>query len=158
MKVVNIALAAAILLVVGYAVFGQLGLFTVVALAAVAGLLAARFRIPAPPPRSSPPRQGPHLNAAFMAYRRIETALAQARMSRRLFDHTARPLLQRLLAALLADRRRVDMAKDIPAAREAVGADLWPLLDPARPASGDSWTPGPSTQTLARIADRLEDL
>jgi hypothetical protein len=158
MKVVNIALAAAILLVVGYAVFGQLGLFTVVALAAVAGLLAARFRIPAPPPRSSPPRQGPHTNAAFVAYRRIETALAQARMSRRLFDHMARPLLQRLLAALLADRRRVDMAKDIPAAREAVGADLWPLLDPARPASGDSWTPGPSAQTLARIADRLEEL
>jgi hypothetical protein len=140
MKAANIALAAA------------------VALAAVAMLLAARLRIPAAPRRPSPPRRARHANAAFAAYRRIESALDQARMSRRVFDHTARPLLQRLLAALLADRRRVDMAKDIRAAREAVGADLWPLLDPARPASGDSWTPGPSTQTLARIVDRLEDL
>ena len=67
-------------------------------------------------------------------------------------------MLQRLLAALLADRRRLDMARDIRAAREAVGDDLWPLLDPARPASGDSWPPGVSAQTIARIADRLEDL
>jgi hypothetical protein len=158
MKAANIALAAAVLLVAGYAVGGQLGLFAAVALAAVAMLLAARLRIPAAPRRSSPPRRARDANAAFAAYRRIETALDQARMSRRVFDHTARPLLQRLLAALLADRRRVDMAKDIRAAREAVGDDLWPLLDPARPASGDSWTTGPSTQTLARIVDRLEDL
>lgn len=79
-------------------------------------------------------------------------------MSRRLFDHAARPLLQRLLAALLADRRRVDMANDGRAARAALGDDLWPLLDPARPASNDSWEPGVSEQTLARIVDRLEDL
>jgi hypothetical protein len=158
MKAANIALAAAVLLVAGYAVGGQLGLFAAVALAAVAMLLAARLRIPAAPRRPSPPRRARYANAAFAAYRRIETALDQARMSRRVFDHTARPLLQRLLAALLADRRRVDMAKDIRAAREAVGADLWPLLDPARPASDDSRTPGPSTQTLARIVDRLEDL
>jgi hypothetical protein len=158
MKAVNIALAAAVLLVAGYAVGGQLGLFAAVALAAIAGLLATRLRIPAAPRRPSPPRRARHANAAFAAYRRIESALDQARMSRRVFDHTARPLLQRLLAALLADRRRVDMAKDIRAAREAVGADLWPLVDPARPASGDSRTPGPSTQVLARIADRLEDL
>ena len=158
MNAANIALAAAVLLVAGYAVGGQLGLFAAVALAAIAGLLAARLRIPAALRRSSPPRRARDANAAFAAYRRIETALDQARMSRRVFDHTARPLLQRLLAALLADRRRVDMAKDIRAAREAVGDDLWPLLDPARPASGDSWTPGPSTQTLARIVDRLEDV
>jgi hypothetical protein len=158
MKAVNIALALAILLVVGYAAGGQLGLFAVVALAAVAALLAARLRIPAPPPRPSPPRQAQHMHAAFVAYRRIVSALDQGCTSRRLFDLTARPLLQRLLAALLADRRRVDMAKDNRAAREAIGGDLWPLLDPARPASGDSWTPGPSTQTLARIVDRMEDL
>ncbi|HCU97495.1 MAG TPA: hypothetical protein DHU96_34235 [Actinobacteria bacterium] len=155
---VMISLAGTIMLAAGYAVGGQLGLFAVVALAAVVGLLAARLRIPPPPSRPSPARHEQHPNAAFAAYRRIESALDQARMSRRLFDHAARPLLQRLLAALLADRRRVDMANDGRAARAALGDDLWPLLDPARPASNDSWEPGVSEQTLARIVDRLEDL
>jgi hypothetical protein len=158
MTVVLISLAAVVLLAAGYAVGGQLGLFAVVALACVAGLLAARLRIPAPVSRPSPARREQHLNAAFAVYRRIETALDQGRMSRRLFDHTARPLLYRLLAALLADRRRLDITRDIRAAREAVGEDLWPLLDPARPASGDSRAPGPSGQTLTQIVDRLEDL
>ena len=158
MKIVNAVLAAVILLVAGYAIFGQVGMFLMVALASVGGLLQARVRIPAPPPRPSPPRQRQQANAAFVAYRRIETALDQGQTSRRLFDHMARPLLQRLLAALLADRRGVDMAKDVRPGREAVGNELWPLLDPARPASDDSWTPGPSTQALAQIVDRLEDL
>ncbi|HUZ38544.1 MAG TPA: hypothetical protein VMV17_19645 [Streptosporangiaceae bacterium] len=158
MTVVVISLGAVILLAAGYAVGGQVGLFAVVALAAAAGLLAARLRIPAPVSRPSPTRQVQHPNAAFTAYRRIETALDQGRMSRRLFDHTARPLLYRLLGALLADRRRLDITSDIRAAREAVGEDLWPLLDRARPASDDSREPGPGAQTLARIVDRLEDL
>jgi hypothetical protein len=158
MTAVVISLGAVILLAAGYAVGGQVGLFAVVALAAVAGLLAARLRIPAPPSRSSPPQREQHPNAAFAAYRRIEGVLDQARMSGRLFDHTARPLLYRLLAALLADRRRVDLTSDIWAAREALGDDLWLLLDPARPASEDSREPGVSGQTLTRIVDRLEDL
>ena len=152
------AACAAILLAAGYAVGGQTGLLAVVALAATGALLAARLRIPAPPARR--PALPPELPAddGFAAYRRIESALGQAQVSRRHFDHTARPLLQRLLAALLADRRRLDISKDTGAAREALGDDLWPLLDPARPASEDSRAPGVSEQTLARIIDRLEDL
>jgi hypothetical protein len=157
MMAVMTGLAAAIMAAAGYAVGGQTGLLAAVALAAVAGLLAARLRIPAPPRRPSPPPEHDQ-DEEFAAYRRIDNALGQARVSRRHFDRTVRPLLQRLLAALLADRRRLDMSKDTGAAREALGDDLWPLLDPARPASEDSRAPGVSEQTLARIVDRLEDV
>ncbi|HEY7360682.1 MAG TPA: hypothetical protein VH642_07720 [Streptosporangiaceae bacterium] len=150
-------LGTAVMLAAGYAAGGQVGLLAVVVLAAVAGLLPARLRIP-PPVRRPPPRREQPTGGEFMAYRRIQSALALAQTSQRLFDHTARPLLQRLLAALLADRRRLDLTRDPQAAREAVGDDLWPLIDPARPASGDSRPPGVSKQTIARIVDRLEDL
>jgi hypothetical protein len=150
-------LGALVMLAAGYAAGGQVGLLAVVALAAVAGLLTARLRIP-PPVRPPPPRQEERAGGEFTAYRRIQSALALAQTSQRLFDYTARPLLQRLLAALLADRRRLDLTRDPQAAREAVGDDLWPLIDPARPASGDSHPPGVSEQTIARIVDRLEDL
>jgi hypothetical protein len=150
-------LGAAVMLAAGYAAGGQVGLLAVVALAAVAGLLTARLRIP-PPVRRPPPRQEQPAGGEFTAYRRIESALALGQTSQRLFDYTARPLLQRLLAALLADRRRLDLTKNPQAAREAVGDDLWPLIDPARPASGDSRPPGVSGQIIARIVDRLEDL
>jgi len=155
---VVLTLSAAIMLAAGYAVGGQTGLLAVVALAAVAALLTARLRIPAPPrrPPSPLPEQDP--GGEFAGYRRIENAVGQAQVSRRHFDHAARPLLQRLLAVLLADRRRVDIAKDPGAARAAIGDDLWRLLDPARPASDDSRPPGISEQTIARIADRLEEL
>jgi hypothetical protein len=153
------ALAAAVMLAAGYAVGGQAGLLAVVALAATVALLAARLRIPAPPSRPPASRQEQQqAGGEFAAYRHIEAALGQAQVSPRHFGHTARPLLQRLLAALLADRRGVDMASDPGAAREAVGDELWPLLDPARPASEDSRQPGVSEQTIARIVDRLEDL
>jgi hypothetical protein len=150
-------LGAAVMLAAGYAAGGEVGLLAVVALAAVAALLTARLRIP-PPVRRPPPRQEQRAGGEFTAYRRIQSALALGQSSQRLFDYTARPLLQRLLAALLADRRRLDLTRDTRAAREALGDDLWPLLDPARPASDDSRPPGVSEQTIARIVDRLEDL
>ena len=150
-------LGTAIMLAAGYAVGGQAGLLAVVVLAAAAGLLTARSRIP-PPPRPLPPRPEQQAGPRFPAYRRIESALGQAQISQRHFDYGTRPMLQRLLAARLADQRRLDLARDTRAAREALGDDLWPLLDPARPASNDSRPPGVSEQTLARIVDRLEDL
>ena len=50
------------------------------------------------------------------------------------------------------------MGKDTAVARDAMGEDLWPLLDPAPPASDDSQAPGVSPETLAAIVDRLEDV
>ena len=155
---VAVLVGAAVMLAAGYAAGGQVGLLAAVALAAIAGLLTARLRIPPPPRPPRPPRQEQPGGGEFTAYRRIQSALALAQSSQRLFDYTARPLLQRLLAALLADRRRLDLTRDTQAAREAVGDDLWPLIDPARPASDDSRPPGVSEQTIARIVNRLEDL
>ncbi len=151
-------LGAVIVLAAGYAVGGQAGLFALVALAAVIAVLAARLRIPPSPPPPSAQREAPPREPGFRGYRRIENALADARVSRRQFDLVTRPLLQRLLAALFADRRRADITKDIHAAREAVGEDLWPLLDPACPASADSSEPGVGVETLARVVDRMEEL
>ncbi|HUY48580.1 MAG TPA: hypothetical protein VMV92_23150 [Streptosporangiaceae bacterium] len=158
MKAAVLALCAVIVLAASYAAGGQAGLLAVAAVAAVAALLAARLRIPAPPRRAVAPRQARFLNSAFAGYRHIDAAVSDGRVSRRHFDLVTRPLLQRLLAALLADRRRADIRKDARAAREAVGDDLWPFLDPARPASADSGEPGLSLETMTKIADRLEDL
>jgi hypothetical protein len=151
-------LGAVIVLAAGYAVGGQAGMFALVALAAVVAVLAARLRIPPSRPPPAARREAPPREPGFRGYRRIENALAEARVSRRHFDLVTRPLLQRLLAALFADRRRADVTKDIHAAREVVGEDLWPLLDPARPATADSSERGVGAETMARVVDRMEEL
>ena len=43
-------------------------------------------------------------------------------------------------------------------ARDLVGDDIWPLVDPSRPPSFDSKAPGADLRTLTRIVDRLEQL
>jgi hypothetical protein len=157
-KLAGLSLAAVVVLAASYAAAGESGLLAITGLAALAALLAARLRIPGasrPAPRSAPAR---FPNPAFPRYRQIHVALGEAQVSQRLFDLVTRPLLQRLLATLVADRRGADMSKDVTAAREALGADLWSLLDPARPASADSTAPGVSLETLAAIVERLEDL
>jgi hypothetical protein len=170
-----LVLGGVIVLAAGYAVAGQVGLFAVAVAAGVAALLVARLRIAGPPdqPTSAGPldarpgkwrvwlwnrRAARALASQFRAYQRIESALSWSQTSRRHYDHATRPLLQRLLAAILADRRRIDVSTDTAAARELIGEDLWPLLDPSRPASADSREPGVDIATVARVADRLERL
>ena len=105
MKASGLALAAVTVLAAGYAAGGQAGLLAVAGVAAVAALLAARLRIPGPHPRPGPSRQARFLNSAFPRYRHIDSALSEGRASPRHFDLITRPVLQRLLAALLADRQ-----------------------------------------------------
>ncbi len=100
----------------------------------------------------------PFLNADFPAYRRIEDTLFWSPVSARHFDHAVRPLLSRLLAAVLAERHGVDMTADPVAAKAAIGADLWPLVDPARPISDDTRAPGVPLPIVMRFLDRLEAL
>jgi hypothetical protein len=150
--------AALIAGVAGYAVAGPAGLFSVAGLAAACALLAARLRLPAPLPRGARPRRTRFGAPAFGRYGQIELALAEAQTSRRHFDHVTRPLLHRLLAALLADRRGIDLAGNRAAARAALGERLWPLLDPGRPACNDSDVPGVDVGVLTDIVDRLEGL
>jgi hypothetical protein len=157
-KAAGVTLCAVIVLAAGYAVGGPAGLFVIAGAAALGALLTARLRIPGqsrPAARSGLAR---YANAAFPRYRHIDLALSEARVSKRHFDLVTRPLLQRLLAALVADRHGVDLGKDTAVARDAMGEDLWPLLDPARLPSDDSQAPGVSLETLAAIVDRLEDV
>jgi hypothetical protein len=96
--------------------------------------------------------------ADFPAFLKISSDLSWASVSRWHYDHGARQLLIRVMRAALAERHRLDLAADPARARQLVGEDIWPFLDPAAPTSRDSHTPGPDPRTLARIVDRLEHL
>lgn len=70
------------------------------------------------------------------------------------FSTTLRPQLQRLFAARLAEAHGVDMHRSPQRARELVGPELWPWLDPgAGPPRPD--LPEPA---LRALLDRLEAL
>jgi hypothetical protein len=142
----------------GYAVAGPFGLLVVIVSAGVLALLTPRWRISKAPTGQARSDQVGRVNAAFSSYWRIESALNEGRASRRRFDLATRPMLSRLLAALLADRQRVDLVRDPDAARKAVGDDMWPLLDEARPPVTDPALPGITAATLTTIVDRLEEL
>jgi hypothetical protein len=94
----------------------------------------------------------------FPAYAKISSDLGWASVSQWHYDHGIRPLFGRLLESVLAERHRVDLARDPARARELVGDDIWPLLDLSRPPSFDSKAPGADLRTLTRIVDRLEQL
>jgi hypothetical protein len=97
-------------------------------------------------------------SADFPSYAKISSDLGWAPVSQWHYDHGIRPLFGRLLESVLAERHRVDLAREPARARELVGEDIWPLVDPSRPASFDSKAPGADLRTLTRIVDRLEQL
>jgi hypothetical protein len=106
-------------------------------------------------------RRGPPAevrSADFPAYAKISSDLGWAPVSQWHYDHGIRPLFGRLLESLLAERHRVDLARDPARARDLVGDDIWPLVNPSRPPSFDSKAPGADLRTLTRIVDRLEQL
>lgn len=173
------AVTAAVLaaLVAALAVAGPFGLVAAAECLAVLALVIALARTPAGArERGMPwgaavwarltqrrvwPRRGPPAvvrTADFPAYAKISSDLGWAPISQWHYDHGLRTLFGRLAESALAERHRVDLARDPARARELVGEDIWPLIDPARPASFDSKTPGPDVRTLARIVDRLEEL
>ncbi|KIF07462.1 hypothetical protein PL81_01800, partial [Streptomyces sp. RSD-27] len=65
-----------------------------------------------------------------------------------------RPQVQRLFAARLAERHGVEVHRDPERARELVGAELWPWIDPGAPAPRAT-LPEP---VLRSLLDRLEAL
>jgi hypothetical protein len=107
-------------------------------------------------PGRKPP--APVRTADFPAYAKISSDLGWAPMSQWHYDHGIRQLFGRLAESALAEHHRVDMARDPARARELVGEDVWPLIDPSRPPSFDSKAPGTDLRTLTRIVDRLEQL
>src|SRR5262249_56936536 len=104
-------------------------------------------------------RRPPPVQAAdFPVYLKINSDLGWAPVSEWHYDHGVRPLLARLLRARLAERHQLDPATDPQRARQLVGEDIWPLVDPARPVSTDSRAPGADVTALTRIVDLLEQL
>ncbi len=163
MKAALIAGAAAAIagLAAGYTSGGPRGLVIVGTILAAAALLAARAAaIPAAPWRLARRGRAPSdvSPADFPAYRQIAADVGWGEYSRRHYDRVTRPMLGRLLGAVLAERYRLDMGQHPQEARRLVGADLWPLIDPsARPSDG-SEAPGVGVATLEQIVDRLERL
>ena len=96
--------------------------------------------------------------ADFPVYVKISSDLGWAPISPWHYDHGIRQLFGRLLESVLAERHRVDLTRDPARARELIGDDIWPLVDPTRPPSFDSKAPGADLRTLTRIVDRLEQL
>jgi hypothetical protein len=109
--------------------------------------------------RFPPGRRRPTVQPSeFPTFLKISSDLSWAAVSRWHYDHGTRPLLTRVMQAALADRHQLDLAADPQRARQLMGDDLWPFLDPAGPPSQDSRAPGVDLQTLALIVDRLESL
>lgn len=74
------------------------------------------------------------------------------------FDTALRPRLARVAAARLAERRGIDFYDQQALAANALGAEAWGLLDPARPPAPDRSVPGPDRSTLARVLDAIEQI
>jgi hypothetical protein len=74
------------------------------------------------------------------------------------FDTALRPRLARVAADRLAERRGIDFYDQRALAANALGAEAWDLLDPARPPAPDRSVPGPDRSTLARVLDAIEQI
>ncbi|MBN9743308.1 hypothetical protein DMP23_19730 [Amycolatopsis sp. A1MSW2902] len=141
MITVVLTATAALLLAVGYAVGAAAGLFVCAVLVTVLTVLSVRASLHGAAPPSAPAPAGRRPD--FPGYDHLAAAVAWSSTSMHAWDCDLRPILVRLLGTG-------------PEAREVLGADLWPLADPARTRSGDRDAPGPSPATLEKILDRLE--
>ena len=131
------------LLAAGYAAAGATGLIDVAALATLGVLIVARATVRGEKPRTVRPEKQrrdpgrrPALRAAdFPAYATIASDLEWARMSQRHYQHSLRPRLARLAAALNKSR----------------------AVDLTGPPAGDVDGPGVDLATLERIVTQLEE-
>ncbi|WP_243716136.1 hypothetical protein [Actinomadura darangshiensis] len=160
MRAAALVLAAGCALAAAYLAAGTPAVLVLAAGLAVLGLLAARAAIPAalPLPGRTPRPDEPDDLHQFPSYRRIGDAMSWSQASARHYDSVTRPMLVRLLAAALADGHGIDLAREPDRARALVGEDLWPLLDPGRPGSADTFAPGPPLADLHAVVTRLEEL
>ncbi len=152
--------------VYGYAGAGAAAIALVVWAAVIIGLL--RVLLPPATPPLSPyqpdweagQRSG---QTSFIGFWRKRGALNDATASMASYDLELRPTLQHLLAARLAERHGISLYADPDAARRLLlrterEQDLWPWLDPRRPAHTGQTQRGIPPRTLAAILDRLERL
>ncbi|HVV24399.1 MAG TPA: hypothetical protein VHF06_33505 [Pseudonocardiaceae bacterium] len=145
------ALVAATVGLLSVLVAGTIGLVVVMVAGSALGLAMIRARLGSDPrwPRESRRRPAPSWPVApFHAYRRIEFFLTWAPERP---TPGRRSLLTRLCAAVLADRRGIDLHRDPEAARRVLGESAWALIDPQH----DTPT---GTEEIASLVDRLEQL
>ncbi|MDQ1642603.1 MAG: hypothetical protein QOJ90_1954 [Actinomycetota bacterium] len=150
---------AGLVLVIAYSFAGPGGLLLALSTVTIASITAVVLGVPAAPSRRIRPRRPvPVDNAPFRTYRHVAEQLSWAGVSPRHYDVVTRPMLQRVMASRLADRHGIDAHANPQAARDLVGSDLWPWLDPRRDADGSSRPPGLDPRTLSALVERLEAL
>jgi hypothetical protein len=86
----------------------------------------------------------------------IESDVISGLRKSRIYHHSLRPQLLDLATTLVAQRRTTRLGEDTAAVRQAIGDDLWPLLDPAVMWSPD--TPVATAEQLRALFDRMEDI
>ncbi len=113
-----------------------------------------------PPAPEAPSELGPGLS--FIGVWRTRSDLVDATKSLSAWEYRLRPRLTNLLAARLSERHGISLADDPQAAADLLRGtrhDLWPWLDPSRPAPPDAESkPGIPPNVLAALIDRLEKL
>lgn len=166
-ELVIAALLAAAVAVAGYVTAGWAGLSAVITVAAAIALAVPRALLPKlAPDRVRTARKKPAVRA-LTGYGQLPLLVHGAIRSLASYNGELRPVLERLLAARLAQRHGVDLHRDPAAARALLcrdhrDADLWPWIDPATrpekspPSHADLL--GIPRHLLARLIDRLEDL
>ena len=87
---------------------------------------------------------------------RIEHEAALAVASSFELHYRFAPRLRSIAASLLVSRRRISLAAQPVAARNALGASTWELVRPDRPAPEDRLARGVTAQELERAVDSLE--
>lgn len=109
--------------------------------------------------RAVPPQRAARRDG-WASFWQIGSELGWAKVSPRHFDGAPRRMLQRVAAAALDVRAGVDFyaPADRGRARDLIGADLWPLIDPQRESSTDSARPGIDPATIDRLLNRLEQI
>lgn len=146
---------------VGYTFAGPGGALLAFGIAWAGVLLGMRLFVPTPadPPAGPRRRRDERLdNAAFPAFRQIETALLSAGASAREYDIKTRRLLGRLAVNRVVASRGVGEDEAWPLLRAHVGEQLWPWLRPSWPPSGDAEGGGIDAPTLTALVRRLEEL
>lgn len=153
-------LAATVTVVVGV-LAGPAAAVVVVQVAAAIAIAGSGYAAVRPPkgfPRPPGANDSEAGRRQWSSLHQLGSTVMIALQSPHHYDAALRPRLQRVLSAVLSGRRGIDLAARPDLGRTAIGAELWPLLDPARPASRDSRPGGVHLPALEALLDRIERL
>ncbi len=122
-------------------------------------LLARALRAPQGSPfASAPVRPLPAAPARVRQLERVEREVTLARQSAWDCHRRLRPTLRTVAGGLLADRRALDLDRDVDRAAAELGPEAWSLLRPDRPPPADRHAAGIGREELDRVLSSLERL